>query len=373
MDLPAPDHIEVELWTRSGVPIADITHLVRNYFAVEERNEAEQLQFSMDLDAFEDYMLLKVGADPVSNFREGQTEIKVKENGEYVFGCQVQWAPINLNEDGSATISVTATGYLNFFNARYPNPAIKYNNIEAVSIARDLISKAQAVTNGNYGITLPSSGYYVTGKQRTREYAAYTASTKLCIQRLTNLEDGNFDFRILANKQFMTYRAIGSPRSDFKITYDRKRNRSTFDSSVLNRGANQLFNSIIGLGSGNGGETMTSIQTDALSALEFGLREDVSLFNSVSNQTTLDENTKARLKRVKDLVRMPQTTLSGADLPKVPISIGDIIPFEYTGRKLLEDMSGNHRIERIETRLDENNFKSAVTIYHEDPRSQGDE
>jgi len=141
MQLKAPDHVQIELWTRDGTPIADITHLVRNYFASEERNEAEQLQFSMDLDAFEDYMLLKGGAVPVSNFREGQTEIIVKENGVYKFGTQLQWAPINLNTDGSATITVTATGYLNFFNARFPNPVQVFEGVESVEIARDLYGR----------------------------------------------------------------------------------------------------------------------------------------------------------------------------------------------------------------------------------------
>lgn len=369
--LKAPDHVQVELWSRTGTPIADITHLVRNYYAVEERNEAEQLQFSMDLDAFEDYMLLKVGADPVSNFREGQTEIIVKEDGEFKFGTQLQWAPINLNKDGSATISVTATGYLNFFNDRYPDPTIPYTQIDPVEIARDLIRKAQTVTYGNYGVQLPSSGYYVTGKLRDRSYAQYTASTKLSIQRLTPLKGSEFDFKFLAGKQFMTYAAIGSPRSDFKIVYDRTSNRSTFDYATINRGASQLFNRIIGLGSGTGQETMTSIRTDVISANEYGLREDPFLNNDVSVQSTLNENTEARLARVKDLVRMPQVTLSEADLPEAPVSVGDIVTVQFKGRRLLEDASGSHRIERIETKRDINNFKSEVTIYHQDPRAGG--
>ena len=87
--------LEVELWTRDGEPIADITPYVRNLSYSEERNEVETLDFSMDLDAFEDYMVNKAGLDPVSNFREGQTEIKIKEHGQYTLGFQLQYAPIN--------------------------------------------------------------------------------------------------------------------------------------------------------------------------------------------------------------------------------------------------------------------------------------
>lgn len=363
--LRPPSFVEVELWTREGKRIADITHLVRNYFAAEERNEAEQLQFSMDYDAFERYMALDVGADTVSNFREGQTEIKVKEFGQYKFGTQLVWAPINLNKDGSATISVTATGYLNFMNDRYPTPGLRYEKRESVEIFYDLIRTAQAVSNGNNGLIIPTSGYYVTGVPRDREYGLYTSSTKLNMQRLTSYVAGRFDFRILHNKTVMTYPSVGSPRADFKLTYDRKHNRSTFDEALLNRGASQLFNQIHGIGSGLGGETLTRTVTDEESALDFRLRELPVQFNEVSEEATLIENAHARRERVKDLVRMPQVTLSEADLPANGIHIGDVVPVEFIGGRLIEAMSGHHRIERIETTRDENGFAAAINLFFE--------
>lgn len=354
--------VEVELWSRDGVRLADITHLVRNYHAVEERNEAEQLQFSLDLDEFERYMIEDAGLDPVSNFRDGQTEIIVRENGKYRFGTQLQWAPINLNRDGSATVSVNAVGYLNFFNTRMPSPNIRYNQVEAVEIARDLIRKSQQVTlsrpglptlSGDHGIVLPTSGYYTTGIRRDREYREYTETVKLAIQRLTALKDGNFDFKFREGKEFMTYKAIGSPRTDFTITYDRTHNHSTFVEAVINRGSNQMNNYIIGMGSGNGEETITETVFDAHSINEFGLREGAHLFNNVSNRATLRENAEGRLKSLKDLIRLPQITLSGADLPETPLEVGDIVYTEYKGRRLLEDASGWSRIERMETTYDD--------------------
>lgn len=356
---------EVELWTRTGTRICQITHLVRNLTWSEERNEAETLQFSMDADAFEHYLIEEVGADPVSNFREGQTEIKVKENGEYLFGTQLYYAPINLNNDNSTSISVTATGYLNFFKDRYPDPVVSYSNTESVEIFYDLIRKAQAVPYGDYGIIIPASGYYMTGKKRDRTFEQYTSSTKLNMQRLTNLVDGNFDFRILHDKTAMTYNQIGSPRTDFKIQFDRKNFRSSLDSAVLNRGANNLFNSVIGLGSGFGKDQLMTRRNDIAAQNEFGLRELPVQFNEVSVQGTLDENAQARLDRVKRLLRMPQITLSGADMPRNRIEIGDVIPVQMTGLRLLEDMTGYYRVERKEVHVDENHFQNAVTLYFE--------
>lgn len=355
----------VELWSAAGVRICEITHLVRNLYWTEERNEAEVLQFSMDLDAFEKYMENNVKTDVLSNFREGQTEIKVKENGEYLFGTQLYYAPIELNQDGSATISVTAQGYLNFFASRYPDPTVSYSNTESVEIFYDLVRKAQAVTNGNYGVIIPASGYYVTGVTRSRTFELYTSSTKLNMQRLTNLESGNFDFKFLVDKTLMTYPYLGSPRSDFLIDFNRTTKRSTFDRATLNRGANNLFNQVIGIGSGFGADQLTSIKNDTASQVEFGLRQTSVQFNEVKVQATLDENTQARLDRVKTLLRMPQITLSGADLPATRIEIGDILPVRLTGRKLIEDMTGLYRVERKEVKVDENHFIKEMTLYFE--------
>lgn len=357
---------EVELWSKQGVRICEITHLCRDLFWSEERNEAESLQFSMDADAFERYLLEEVGADPVSNFREGQTEIKVKENGEYLFGTQLYYAPIDLNLDNSTTITVTATGYLNFFNARYPDPAVSYKQVEAVEIFYDMVRKAQAVTYGDYGIKIPASGtYYTTGKKRDKTFEQYTSSTKLNMQRLTQLVDGNFDFKVLPDKTLMTYEQIGSPRTDFRIQFDRKNFRSTLSRATLNRGANNLYNSIIGLGTGFGLDQLIRRVDDAPSQNEFGLRELPVQFNEVSKEATLIENAQARLERVKQLLRMPQITISGADMPAVRLEVGDIIPLKMTGLRLLEDMTGMYRIERKETRPDENHFLKEVTLYFE--------
>lgn len=355
---------EIELWSRTGQRIADITRFCSDISWSEERNEAEELRFSLDLDAFEDYME-RSGIDVLSNFREGQTEIKLRRNKQYLFGTQLFDAPISLREDGSAVIDVVATGYLNFLKDRYPNPNVTYTNVESVEIFYDLIRKAQSVTNGNYGLIIPTSGYYVTGVKRDRSYEPYTSSTKLNMQRLTSHETGNFDFRILANKTVMTYPQVGSPRTDFRLMFDRKNFRSSISSARLNRSANGLFNQVIGLGSGFGADMLMSIQNDNYSQVESGLRQLPAQFNEVSVQSTLDENTRARLDRVKRLLRLPQITLSGKDLPQERVEVGDWIPLSMTGRKLIEDMTGVHRVERMETSLDENGYESAVTFYFE--------
>lgn len=359
--------LEIELWSRAGVRLADITSLCQNVSYTEERNEAETLQFSLDLDTFENYLINEAGLDPVSNFREGQTEIKVKENGQYSFGTQLYYAPINLNNDdqGSATISVQAVGYLNFLASRYPDPDAVYDDIESVEIFYDLIDDAQAVVNGSYGLITRPSGYYVTGVPRDRSFDMYTSSIKANLQYLTNLVDGKFDFRILADKRVMTRQPDGNIRSDFKLAFDRTNFRSTIDNAVLNRGANNLYNQIHGLGSGFGPDQLVSTVDDLPSQIEFGLRELPAQFNEVVNQSTLDENAQAYLNRYKKLLRMPQITLSGADIPAQRIEISDIIPVRMTGRRLIEDMTGMYRVERKEVSYDKNLFIKSMTLYFE--------
>lgn len=355
----------IELWTRTGQRIADITRFCQNISFSEERNEAEELRFKLNVDAFEAYLINEAGSDPISNFREGQTEVKLRRDNEYLFGTQLYDASIDLNADGSVSANVVCTGYLNFLMARYPDPTVTYTQMESVLIFYDLIRRAQSVTNGNYGLKIPTSGYYVTGVKRDRSYEAYTSTTKLNMQRLTELESGNFDFKILADKTVMTYPSLGSPRTDFKLVFDRRNFRSSITSARLNRSASGLFNQIIGIGTGFGEDMMTSIQNDTASQVEFWLRQNPVQFNEVSVQATLNENAKAALARVKKLLRLPQITLSGNDMPENGIDVGDSIPIQMTGLRLIEDMSGVHRVERKETKLDENGFESDVTLYFE--------
>lgn len=355
---------EIELWSRHGQRIADITRFCSNISWSEERNEAEDLRFTLDLDAFEEFME-RAGIDVVSNFREGQTEIKLRRNKQYLFGTQLFDAPISLNPDGSANIEVVATGYLNFLKDRYPDPTIRYTQVESVEIFYDLIRKAQSVPNGDYGLIIPAGGYYVTGVKRDREYELYTSSIKLNMQRLTNHEAGNFDFKVLHDKTVMTYPQVGSPRTDFRLVFDRKNFVSSIASARLNRSANGLYNQVVGIGSGFGADMLLSVQNDADSQVEFGLRQLPSQFNEVSIQATLDENARARLDRVKKLLRLPQITLSGNDLPENDVQVGDWIQLTMTGRKLIEDMTGVHRVERKEVRLDANGFEEAVTFFFE--------
>lgn len=363
--MASPTQFDVDLWSASGTRICEITHLVRNLYFIEERNEVETLQFSMDLDAFEDYMEQNVKADVLSSFREGQTEIKVRMGGRYLFGTQLELATIELNEDGSKTINVSAIGYLNFFKDRYPDPSIGYTDWESVEIFYDLVRRAQSVANGNYGIVIPTSGYYVTGKTRDRNYEYYTSSTKLNMQRLTNLVDGKFDFRILPDKTLMTYDRLGSDRSDFLINYDTAKKRSNLKRATLSRGANNLFNQIIGVGSGQGADQLISIKDDLPSQNEFKLRQKPVQFNEIKVQGTLDENAQAALDRYKKLLRMPQITLTGADLPVVPLEVGDRIPVRFAGRKLIQDMTGIYKIERREVTVDENHYISEMKLYFE--------
>lgn len=355
---------EIHLFTRDGRRIADITHLCQNISWAEERNEAEELRFNLDLDAFEKYME-ESGTDVVSNFREGQTEIKVRRNKEYEFGTQLFDAPINLNSDGSATIEVFATGYLNLLRSRYPDPTVRYSQVERVEIFYDLIRRAQSVPYGNHGFKIPTSGYYVTGVKSDREYEPYTSSVKLNLQRFTTYQGGNFDFDVLPDKTVMTYSQLGSVRTDFELTFDRKNFRSSISQARLNRSANGLYNQVIGMGSGFGADAMISIKNDADSQNEFGLRQVPVQFNEVSIQATLDEHTASRLERVKHLLRLPQITLSGNDMPARGIRKGDWVQVNMTGRKHIEDMTGVHRVERKEVQLDENGFEKAVTLYFE--------
>jgi len=79
---------EVELWSRQGVLVADISVLVKTMSFTQERNASESFEMTLDLDAFED-LASSIGTMPMVMLNPYRTDIKVKRRGVYLFGVHV--------------------------------------------------------------------------------------------------------------------------------------------------------------------------------------------------------------------------------------------------------------------------------------------
>lgn len=341
---------EFELWI-NGAQVGDITKLMQNRRFSLTRNASEDLSFTMSLTAFEEYCE-ELGALPQAVLEAYVTDIRVKRNGVYYFGVHVVDMAYNL-EEGGITVEVKATGFLDLFADRYVTKT--YTNVERVAIALDLIATTQAGDSTNdFGVD-PGALQYDTGLLSAREYA--DQNVRDAIVNLTNLSDGNFDFRFNYDRSFETFEQIGADRPDNKFTYP-----YNIKSGKIAHTATSLWNYIIGLGSGFGEEALRTETADAVSRGNYKTRQKVISFNSISEQQTLDENTYAYLQKVKNILELPTFNVSGVFANLDVIGVGDRVPIEVIGHSALP-LDGTYRIEKLSVDLDQNDAENiAITV-----------
>lgn len=339
----------VELWSKNGVLLADISKLVKSMRFSLERNEAEQLELALDLNSFEQYCLM-IGANPTGILSPYQTDIKVKRNGEYLFGTHVGQIDVQL-EETQMTINVRAFGYLNLLIDRYVT--ISYVQQDAVDIAWDLINQTQQQTNGDLDMTM---GTMVDTVARDRTYVRQ--NVKEGIVNLTKLVNGNFDFEFTADRVFNTYTAIGENRTSIlEFVYPRNIRMVSVPRDGLS-----LFNKIYGLGSGFGDDQLSSTQSDSASQISYGVHERIITFNSVVELSTLQQNTAGQLAARKDLLEIPQMVVSGEDFDLNTFGIGDTVTVRVEEHPFLATVDGSYRIERLDVSVDENEAES-IRVY----------
>lgn len=341
---------EFELWINNS-QVGDITKLMQNRRYSFTRNASEELSFTMSLSAFEDYCAT-LGALPQAVLEAYVTDIRVKRKGEYYFGVHVVDMAYNLQE-GEITLEVRATGFLDLFADRYVTKT--YTNTERVAIVADLMATTQSGDSTNdFGVD-PGPQQYDTEVKSDREFV--DQNVRDAIVNFTNLSDGNFDIRFNYDRSYDTFDQIGSDRPDNKFTYP-----YNIKGGKIAHTATNLFNYIIGLGSGFGEEALRTITADPTSRGNYKTRQKIVSFNSVTEQQTLDENTYAYLQKVKNILELPTFTVSGALADLGVLGVGDRVPIEVLGHSALP-LNGIYRIEKLSVDLDENDAENiAITV-----------
>lgn len=343
---------EIELWNRNNQLIADVSKLATTRSWTRERNEAESIQFNLDLEAFE--KLAKSSGDPPYAILEPYAmQFRVKRQGEYLFGGEIATNTTSLGSNGGQ-IQVQGWGYLNILKSRYITA--DYEDWYMGDIAWDIINTLQQAPNGNYGIIQGADQFQGVKRQRTYE----RVNAKDALQAFTNLSDQSLDFAFSYDKQFSTYEMIGSLRNDLSFVYPQN-----IISLSVPREATSLYNKIYGLGSGFGDDQLISIQEDATSESIYGMREDVEIYNSVVDQDTLDENTRNFLAQSKSILEIPQMIVRGDDIDLNSIIPGDRVPIRIENHPFLANIDGIYRIERLEVNIDDND-EEQVTVYFDD-------
>lgn len=334
---------EFELWI-NNVLVADISKLAKDRKFTIKRNDSEELTFTLDVKAWENHCV-SAGRDPNATLVPYVTDVRVKRNGTYLFGVQVVDSSFTFSE-GGASMEVKCTGFLDLFRDRY---ITKYYapTTEATNIARDILDVTQTIY-GDFGVD-NGPQQYNTGVNRERDYI--DQNIKDALINLTDLINGKFDFAFTYDRKFNTYAMQGTYRPNQRLTYPYNIKSITTPKTALN-----LYNYTIGLGSGFGEETLRSeggAAQDAVSRLNYGTRMRIVSFNSVTDQTQLDQNTAAENDKTKNLLILPKLSVSGTFLDLNTVWVGDRIPVEIQGHPSLP-LNEIYRIEQISCSIDDN-------------------
>ncbi len=343
-----------EACSPAGVSLADISMLTYERSFTLTRNKEEHLSFKIKLSQLEKYAA-SINLHPRVLINSYQTDIKVKRNGKYLFGSQVVSTPFSDDEE-DGVITVNCRGYLDLFKDRYITAT--YTGMDSVNMAIAAMTATQAQPRGSVGVTYDSS-LYLTGVPRDRTYEQ--SNVKTLIQDLSKLTDSRFDFSFTHDKKYHTFREIGAIRSD--VTYIYGGPGSNITGLYDEDSAMSLYNRILATGSGFGADALRTVRDDVTSQIQHYIRELPKSYSDVSKLATLAQNADADLALGKDVLHIPQLTITGNDMPSNFIIPGDRIPVSTIGHPWLDAINGLYRAESEVVHLDENDFESSIVIY----------
>lgn len=240
-----------------------------------------------------------------------------------------------VNMDGSGEdISVTLTfkSWLSYFSRRLTSEV--YTSTDAGAIAWDLIDKAQAITNGDIGIT---QGTIATTKDRDRTFDNDDIADSIIKMTADNVKDG-FDMEISDTKVFTVSSRLGSDKP--QIVFD----EINLDSWSLayTLGLN-LTNRVLALGN----QINTTENSSGSQQTDWYLLEGKISHLGVIETSTLQDHALAYLTENQDVRIIPSVSIVNISYEitdydigdSVTVKIGDIIEDLYRIKSKTIDVS----------------------------------
>ena len=332
----------IEIWNKDGIPVADIRHICTSFSWSKTLNGTESVGFTVDLKRLED-ILASVGYnnDPFGFMEVGRHDIRIKRNGKYIVGTNIY--RFNYTSSfNSITMRVECVGYLNFYKTQYITAS--YSNTPQQDIMWDVINRCNQKTGGDYGVRRGiHSGDTV---RRDRNYERKEVAN--LIQQISDITNG-CDFEFTPDKVFNTYYTKGTYRPSVRLTYP-----GNIQSFNFTRTLDKVANYVYGIGSGTGDEAVQSQAEDTNSEEYLYRREKVAIWNSVTDQATLDEHTNSVVHAVANIIELPYITLRDNELDMGEIDTGDTVVVELGAYASIAHVSGNYRITDIICKVDDN-------------------
>lgn len=215
----------------------------------------------------------------------GHKELKIKRDGTLVWGGELVYSRTDLSAE-EERVEIAAKGYLNLLSYRYVgttagNPTT-YTDEDLADIAHDLITDSQALSNGDYGITLGANPISRNG-DRTYDFRNLLEA----LEGLSNDNvDNGIDFEITPDKTFNAYYPKKGRQLD-SVVFEWGVNVDEFFEI---KDATRMVNQAIVLGSGEGNSMITATRNDTNLQETYKLRQDILYHKSVVKQSTLEEH-----------------------------------------------------------------------------------
>lgn len=346
-----------ELWSKSGVMLADFSGRASGRKIVQSRNYPEQIEFSLDLNAFERYCR-DSGVDPKTLLITNSTEVRVRRAGTYITGGQLVYKTTSLAAEGQS-VACRVQGFLALFSKRYtgttPAGLVSEDHTAASGTAKSrtdlawyLINASQSLTNGSFGITRGLTGGSTTLYDKTFG----RTNIMNALQAMTELKTDPIDIEFSYNKVFNTYAQIGSDRPDIVFEYPGNIRDGEFPDD-----GTDVTNEVIALGQGGAdGVQQPAFGIDLDSQLNYQLRQDVVQSNGTDNSNggITDAAESAKEAKSKPL-KIPAITVNGNVAPYVTdYRIGDRVRVKINNHPLIDDVNGVYRIEKRTITIDDN-------------------
>ena len=344
---------DIEIWSKDGRPMGNIRPICSNLRWQKTRNEAEQVEFTLNLTKYEEYVkAMGFGDNPYDFMEVGRNDVRIKRNGRYLVGANIIKFGFNA-QDPSITMTVSATGYLNYYKNRFCD--INYTNTPQHQILWGVINQCNQEVGGDYGIRQGTHKGAVVVRDRNQ----VRKEVKSFFQQMSQVI-GGCDFEFTPDKKLNTYEAIGTYRPEIVLRYPDNIAGFSFERSVDN-----VSNFVYAIGSGNGEDAVQTTTSDTDSANYLYRRERIVSYNSVTDETTLAQNAAAVLHYSKEILELPTITVPDGVLDLSTLSVGDSITLEMLGNVSLNHINGIYRIESIAVNVDDNDAET-VTLTFDD-------
>ena len=342
---------KIEIFSKEGRALGDISALVQNLNWTKTRNEAESVDFEINLFQLEKYLeTIGFEKNPFEFIEAGRTDLRIYRNGRAILGANISKLDYSIGS-GGATVKVSALGYLNFYKSIYHD--ISFTNTPQHEIIWGVIEQINAKAGGDYGIR---RGAHI-GKTVRRDRNFTRKEVKSFIQQLSEVIDG-VDFEFTPDKKLNTYESIGIYRPEVRLEFPKN-----IESVDFSRSIGSTYNFIYGIGSGNGEDAVQAQVSDSLSIGEYYRREKVVNFNSVQEETTLRENINAVLNASKNIFELPSVKVGDGVLNLNEVSVGDTIWLSLGKYASIKHIQGYYRIEQIAVSVDNNGAESVSLTF----------